>query len=79
MGFHAPEEFMMNLCQSSDRPKSTPCVEMAGIARLFKKTLKRGTNVVRRVGKVTRKTLRRGTNTLGLTKKRKARRGSRKH
>jgi hypothetical protein len=52
---------------------------MAGIVRLFKKTLKRGTNVVRRVGKATRRTLKRGTNTLGLTKKRKARRGSRKH
>lgn len=45
---------------------------MAGIVRLFKKTLKRGTNVVRRVGKATRRTLRRGTNAVGLTKKRRA-------
>jgi hypothetical protein len=79
MGSLKPEEFTMNLYQSSDRPKSTPSVEMAGITRLFKKTLKRGTNVVRRVGKVTRKTLRRGTNTLGLTKRRRGPRRSRKH
>lgn len=45
---------------------------MAGILRLFKKTLKRGTNVVRRVGKATRKTLKRGTNAVGLTKRRRA-------
>lgn len=50
-----------------------PQVEMASIASLFKKTLKRGTNVVRRVGKATRKTLKRGTNTLGLTKRRRGR------
>jgi hypothetical protein len=80
MGFRRLVAFMMqHACQSSDSQKPTPHVEMAGIARLFKKTLKRGTNVVRRVGKVTRKTLRRGTNAVGLTKKRKARRGSRKH
>jgi hypothetical protein len=64
---------------------------MANLFRMVRKTLKRGTkvvrnvgersaNVVRRVGKVTRKTLRRGTNTLGLTKKSKSRRHrSRKH
>ena len=50
---------------------------MASITNLFKKTLKRGTNVVRRVGKVTRKTLKRGTNTLGLTKRSRSRRGRR--
>lgn len=51
---------------------------MASLMRLFRKSLKRGTNVVRRVGKGTRKALRKGTNTLGLTKKRKAhRKGSR--
>jgi hypothetical protein len=44
---------------------------MASILRVFRKTLKRGSNVVRRVGKFSRKTLRRGTNTLGLTKRRK--------
>jgi hypothetical protein len=54
---------------------------MAGIVRLFKKTLKRGTNVVRRVGKKTRSTLKRGTNAVGLTKSRRAsrRHRSRKH
>ena len=67
---------------------------MANLFRMVRKTLKRGTNVVRtvgkdsvkivrKVGKVTRKTLRRGTNTLGLTRKakkshRKSHRG-RKH
>jgi hypothetical protein len=54
---------------------------MAGIRSILRKTLKRGSNVVRRVGKVTRKTLRRGTNTLGLTKRsshRHRRRTSRK-
>jgi hypothetical protein len=44
--------------------------------------MKRGTNVVRRVGKVARSTLKRGTNAVGLTKKgrksRKSRRSSRK-
>jgi hypothetical protein len=53
---------------------------MAGIRSILRKTLKRSSNVVRRVGKVTRKTLRRGTNTLGLTKRsrRHRRRTSRK-
>jgi hypothetical protein len=44
---------------------------MAGIVSVLRKTLKRSTNVVRRVGKATRSTLRRGTNTIGLTKKRR--------
>ena len=44
---------------------------MASLLRMFRKTLKRGTNVVRRVGKGTRKAVRKGTNTLGLTKKRR--------
>ena len=47
---------------------------MAGIKSLLKKTLRRGTNVVRAVGRGTRKTLRRGTNILGLTKRRKTHR-----
>lgn len=53
---------------------------MAGILSLLRKSVKRGTNVVRRVGKLTRKTVKRGTNTLGLTKKarRHRRRGSRR-
>lgn len=53
---------------------------MAGIKSLLKKTLKRGTNVVRTVGRSTRKTLRRGTNILGLTKRkgRKTHRHSRR-
>ncbi len=45
---------------------------MAGIRSILRKTLKRSSNVVRRVGKLTRKTLRRGTNTLGLTKRRRS-------
>lgn len=50
---------------------------MANLFGLFRKTLKRGTNVVRRVGKVSANTLKRGTNTLGLTKRaRKSRRRS---
>jgi hypothetical protein len=49
---------------------------MAGIMSMLRKTLKRGTNVVRGVGKATRKTIRRGTNTLGLTKRRKSHRRS---
>jgi hypothetical protein len=55
---------------------------MAGILSLLRKSVKRGTNVVRRVGKLTRKTVKRGTNTIGLTKKARRRssrrRGSRK-
>ena len=42
---------------------------MAGIGSFLKKTLKRGTNVVRKVGRGTRKTLRRSTNFVGLTKR----------
>ena len=49
---------------------------MASLLRMFRKTLKRGTNAVRRVGKGTRKALRKGTNTLGLTKKRRSGRKS---
>lgn len=57
---------------------------MSNIIGLFRKSLKRGTNVVRRVGKLTRKTVKRGTNTLGLTKKsrrhrRKSHKGRRQH
>ena len=53
---------------------------MAGIKSMLKKTLRRGTNVVRAVGRGTRKTLRRGTNILGLTKRkgRKTHRHSRR-
>ena len=52
---------------------------MANLLGLFRKTLKRGTNVVRRVGKVSANTLKRGTNTLGLTKRsRKSHKKSRK-
>lgn len=49
---------------------------MAGILSLLRKSVKRGTNVVRRVGKFTRSTVKRGTNTLGLTKRRRS--GSRR-
>jgi hypothetical protein len=51
---------------------------MASLLRLFRKSLKRGSNIVRRVGKGTRKAVRKGTNTIGLTKKRRGHRG-RKH
>jgi hypothetical protein len=47
---------------------------MAGLYSVLRKTLKRGTNVVRRVGKFTGKTVKRGTNTLGLTKRSRSRR-----
>ncbi len=52
---------------------------MAGIVRLFKKTLKRGTNVVRRVGSVAGRTLKRGTNVVrrvGKVSRRTLRRGT---
>jgi hypothetical protein len=43
---------------------------MTNVVGFLRKTLKRSTNAVRRVGKVTRKTLKRGTNAVGLTKRR---------
>jgi hypothetical protein len=53
---------------------------MASLLGLLRKTLKRGTNVVRRVGKVSRNTLRKGTNAVGLTRKRRSsRHRGRKH
>lgn len=52
---------------------------MSNIVGLLRKTLKRGTNVVRRVGRVTRRTVKRGTNAVGLTKRsRKSHRKSRR-
>jgi hypothetical protein len=45
---------------------------------IFRKTLKRGTNVVRRVGKAARRTVKRGTNVVGLTGKRRRGRKSRR-
>jgi hypothetical protein len=53
---------------------------MAGILSILRKTVKRGTNAVRRVGKYATKTVKRGTNTIGLTKRRRSsrRRGSRR-
>lgn len=47
---------------------------MSGVASLLRKSLKRSTNIVRRVGKATRRTLKRGTNAVGLTKRRKSHR-----
>jgi hypothetical protein len=44
---------------------------MASLLKFLRKTLKRGTNVVRRVGKISRNTLKKGTNAVGLTKKAK--------
>lgn len=51
---------------------------MTNVVGFLRKTLKRSTNAVRRVGKITRKTVKRGTNAVGLTKRRKSRRGGRK-
>ena len=47
---------------------------MPGVVSLLRKSLKRSTNIVRRVGKVTRRTLKRGTNAVGLTKRRRSHR-----
>jgi hypothetical protein len=47
---------------------------MSGVVSLLRKSLKRSTNIVRRVGKATRRTLKRGTNAIGLTKRRKSHR-----
>ena len=54
---------------------------MTNVVGFLRKTLKRSTNAVRRVGKMTRKTVKRGTNAVGLTKRRagrKSRRAGRK-
>jgi hypothetical protein len=57
---------------------------MASLLGLLRKTVKRGTNLIKRVGKVSRRTLKRGTNAVGITKKshrkshRKSRRSSRR-
>jgi hypothetical protein len=53
---------------------------MASLLGLLRKTVKRGTNLIKRVGKVSRRTLKRGTNAVGLTKKsrRKSRRSHRR-
>ena len=49
---------------------------MASILRMLRSTLKRGmkrgANVVRRVGKATRRTVKRGTNAVGLTRRRRS-------
>jgi hypothetical protein len=42
------------------------------IGGLLRRTVKRGANAARKVGKGTRRVLRRGTNTIGLTKRRKS-------
>lgn len=49
---------------------------MASLLGLLRKTVKRGTNLIKRVGKVSTRTVKRGTNAVGLTKK--SRRKSRK-
>jgi len=49
---------------------------MASLLRMFRKTLKRGANVVRRVGKAARRTVKRGTNAVGLTRRGKGHRSS---
>jgi len=50
---------------------------MANLLGLLRKTVKRGTNLIKRVGKVSRRTLKRGTNAVGLTKRRSGRKGRR--
>jgi len=52
---------------------------MASILTVFRKTLKRGTNVVRGVGKFTRRTIKRGTNAVGLTRRRRSAHRRRHH
>lgn len=54
--------------------KSARSIEMTNVVGFLRKTLKRSTNAVRRVGKMTRKTVKRGTNAIGLTKRRKSHR-----
>jgi hypothetical protein len=51
---------------------------MSNVVGFLRKTLKRSTNAVRRVGKMTRRTMKRGTNAVGLTKRRKSHRRSRR-
>lgn len=45
---------------------------MPGVVSFLRKSLKRSSNIVRRVGKTTRRTLKRGTNAIGLTKRRRS-------
>lgn len=45
---------------------------------MLKKTMKRGLNSVRRVGKASSSVVRRGTNAVGLTRRRKAKRSTRR-
>ena len=54
---------------------------MASILGFLRKTFKRGTGIVRRVGRATRSTLKRGTNAVGLTRRRRGsrRRGGRRN
>ena len=42
------------------------------LSRATRKTMKRGLNAVRRVGKVSRNVARKGTNAIGLTRKRRS-------
>lgn len=44
---------------------------MAMLPKFLRKTLKRGLNSVRRVGKASRNLARRGTNSVGLTRRRR--------
>ena len=44
---------------------------------MVRKTMKRGMNAVRRVGKVSRNVARKGTNAVGLTRRRSAKRSRR--
>ena len=44
---------------------------MAMIPKIVRKTIKRGLNSVRRIGKMSRNLARRGTNSVGLTRRRR--------
>lgn len=59
--------------------KSLAPVEMSGVVNFLRKSLKRSSNAVRRVGKATRRTLKRGTNAVGLTKRRRSAHRRRSH
>ena len=48
------------------------------VSRTVRKTMKRGLNTVRRVGKASRNIARKGTNAVGLTRRRSTKRRSSK-
>jgi len=52
---------------------------MANLLGLLRKTARRGVKAVRNVGRFTRKTVKRGTNAVGLTKRGRKNRASRRN